>query len=82
MGRPDSLRTKGHKEESSRWAAPLLFSPRPYDPERVEPRADCGVDTPELGGEIVHIYKRPWVTRGAILAVIGLILIAASRIRR
>jgi hypothetical protein len=28
------------------------------------------------------IDKRPWVTRGAILAVIGLIVIAASLVRR
>ena len=28
------------------------------------------------------IDQRPWVTRGAILTVIGLILIAASRVRR
>jgi len=27
------------------------------------------------------IDQRPWVTRGAILAVVGLILIAASRAR-
>jgi hypothetical protein len=28
------------------------------------------------------IDQRPWVTRGAILAVVGLSLIAAARIRR
>jgi hypothetical protein len=28
------------------------------------------------------IDQRPWVTRGAILAVIGLVLVAASRMRR
>jgi hypothetical protein len=28
------------------------------------------------------IDQRPWVTRGAILAVIGLVLIVASRVRR
>jgi hypothetical protein len=28
------------------------------------------------------IDQRPWVTRGAILTVVGLILIAASRVRR
>lgn len=28
------------------------------------------------------IDQRPWVTRGALLAAIGLILIAASRLRR
>ena len=30
----------------------------------------------------VMIDQRPWVTRGAILMVVGLILIAASRVRR
>jgi len=41
------------------------------------------------GAGVVHwpassfmIDQRPWVTRGAILAVVGLILIAASRMRR
>jgi hypothetical protein len=40
------------------------------------------------GAGVVHwpassfmIDQRPWVTRGAILAVVGLILIAASRVR-
>jgi hypothetical protein len=28
------------------------------------------------------IDQRPWVARGAILAIIGLIIIAASRLRR
>jgi hypothetical protein len=28
------------------------------------------------------IDQRPWVTRGAILLIVGLILIAASRLRR
>ncbi len=28
------------------------------------------------------IDQRPWVTRGAILMLVGLILIAASRVRR
>jgi hypothetical protein len=28
------------------------------------------------------IDQRPWVTRGAILAVVGLLLIGASRLRR
>jgi hypothetical protein len=28
------------------------------------------------------IDQRPWVTRGAILTVIGLVLIGASRVRR
>lgn len=28
------------------------------------------------------IDQRPWVTRGAILAVVGVILIATSRMRR
>jgi hypothetical protein len=28
------------------------------------------------------IDQRPWITRGAILAVIGFILIGASRVRR
>ena len=28
------------------------------------------------------IDQRPWVTRGAILTVVGIILIAASRLRR
>ena len=28
------------------------------------------------------IDQRPWITRGAILAVIGLVLIGASRLRR
>lgn len=28
------------------------------------------------------IDQRPWVTRGAILAVVGLLLIAVSRFRR
>lgn len=26
--------------------------------------------------------QRPWITRGAILAVVGIVLIAASRMRR
>lgn len=41
------------------------------------------------GAGIVHwpsssfmIDQRPWIGRGAILAVVGLILIAASRVRR
>ena len=41
------------------------------------------------GAGLVHwpessfmIDQRPWVARGAILAVVGLILIAASRMRR
>ena len=28
------------------------------------------------------IDQRPWITRGAILAVVGLILIGVSRVRR
>ena len=28
------------------------------------------------------IDQRPWVTRGAILTVVGLVLIASSRVRR
>ena len=28
------------------------------------------------------IDQRPWITRGAILTVIGLVLIGASRVRR
>jgi len=28
------------------------------------------------------IDQRPWVTRGAILMLVGLVLIAASRVRR
>jgi hypothetical protein len=41
------------------------------------------------GAGIIHwpassfmIDQRPWVVRGGILAVVGLILIAASRMRR
>ena len=41
------------------------------------------------GAGLVHwpassfmINQRPWISRGAILAVVGLILIAASRMRR
>ena len=41
------------------------------------------------GAGLVHwpassfmIDQRPWITRGAILAALGLILIAASRMRR
>lgn len=40
------------------------------------------------GAGIIHwpassfmIDQRPWVTRGAILAVVGMVLIAASRLR-
>ncbi len=41
------------------------------------------------GAGLVHwpassfmIDQRPWITRGAILAVVGLILIGVSRVRR
>ena len=41
------------------------------------------------GAGLVHwpassfmIDQRPWVTRGAILAIVGILLVAASRLRR
>jgi hypothetical protein len=41
-----------------------------------------GLDLIRWPASSFMIDERPWVTRGAILAVVGLILVALSRVRK